>query len=193
VDLPWDPASVAGVDIRVERSADAAAVRRVHVQAFGNRGDAVGDLLDGLRRQVRPENGLSLVSVDGDDPVGHVLFSRGLLDAPQRLVEIQVLSPVAVVPERQGEGIGSALIRRGLDVMAERGVPVVFLEGDPRYYSRLGFESGGAFGFRKPSLRIPDFAFQAIRLPAYKPWMTGTLVYTQAFWDHDAVGLRNSQ
>ncbi len=91
--------------------------------------------------------------------VGHVMFTRGLLDALQRLVEVQVLSPVAVLPVRQGRGIGSALIRAGLEVMIERSVSVVFLEGDPGYYSRLGFAAGAEQGFRKPSLRIPDAAF----------------------------------
>jgi putative acetyltransferase len=102
-----------------------------------------------------------------------------------------VLSPVAVQPEWQGRGIGSALIRRGLDVMAERSVPVVFLEGPAGYYSRLGFTAGAEKGFRKPSLRIPDCSFQVILLPAHEPWMTGTLVYSDTFWQHDAVGLRD--
>jgi putative acetyltransferase len=48
----------------------------------------------------------------------------------------------------------------------------------------------GHLGLRKASLRIPDGAFQAIRLPEYEPWMTGTLVYAEPFWRHDAVGLR---
>jgi len=96
-----------------------------------------------------------------------------------------------VLPVRQRQGIGSGLIRWGLQVMAERNVPVVFLEGDPGYYSRLGFKAGAEQGFRKPSLRIPDAAFQAIRLPAYQPWMSGTLVYSETFWRHDAVGLRD--
>ncbi len=69
-------------------------------------------------------------------------------------------------------------------------MPVVFLEGDPDYYSRLGFRSGPEQGFRRPSLRIPAVAFQRSRLAAYQPWMTGTLVYSEAFWRHDAVGLR---
>jgi len=47
-------------------------------------------------------------------------------------------------------------------------------------------------GFRKPSLRIPDAAFQALPMPAYEPWMTGTLVYSHVFWEHDAVGLREA-
>ena len=109
----------------------------------------------------------------------------------RRLVTVPVLSPVGVDPTRQSAGIGSALIRRGIEMIAERGAPVLFLEGDPAYYGRFGFRAGGDLGFRKPSLRIPDAAFQAILLPAYQPWMTGTLVYAQAFWDTDSVGLRD--
>jgi putative acetyltransferase len=75
--------------------------------------------------------------------------------------------------------------------MARQQVPLVFLEGDPRYYSRFGFLPGGDHGFRKPSLRIPDAAFQFIGLPRHEPWMTGTLVYSDPFWRHDAVGLRD--
>ena len=103
-----------------------------------------------------------------------------------------MLSPVGVLPAWQKRGVGSALIRRGLEILAERAVPVVFLEGSPRYYSRFGFEPGAGQGFRKPSLRIPDAAFQALRLPSYEPWMTGTLVYSEIFWRHDAVGLRDA-
>jgi hypothetical protein len=55
----------------------------------------------------------------------------------------------------------------------------------------VGFAPGGGQGFRKPSLRIPDRAFQAIKLPEYEPWNTGTLVYAEPFWRHDAVGLRD--
>ena len=119
------------------------------------------------------------------------MFSPSLLDAPKRLLPVQVLSPIGVVPARQKQGVGTALIRRGLELLSERDVPLVFLEGPPRYYSRFGFEPGAANGFRKPSLRIPDAAFQVLRLPAYEPWMTGTLVYSEAFWTHDAVGRRD--
>ena len=81
--------------------------------------------------------------------------------------------------------------RRGIELLSERDVPLVFLEGAPGYYSRFGFEPGAAHGFRKPSLRIPDAAFQVLRLPTYESWMTGTLVYAEAFWRHDAVGRRD--
>jgi len=165
----------------------------LHLAAFGNHGHVVADLVDALREAIAPEDGLSLVAVDGSrsDVIGHAMFTRSLLDAPRRLVEVQVLSPLAVLPAWQGNRVGSALIRGGLQVMTDRSVPVVFVEGDPAYYCRFGFEAGADQGFRKPSLRIPDAAFQAIRLPAHQPWMTGTLVYSETFWRHDAVGLRD--
>ena len=42
------------------------------------------------------------------------MFTRSLLDAPRRLVDVQVLSPLGVLPEHQRQGIGSALVRAGL-------------------------------------------------------------------------------
>jgi putative acetyltransferase len=125
--------------------------------------------------------------------VGHVMFSGGLLDAPARLVPVQILGPVGVRPDVQNTGIATALIRHGLEILTTVQIPAVFLEGDPAFYSRLGFVRGGPHGFRKPSLRIPDAAFQVMTLPAYEPWMTGTLVYPEPFWRHDAVGLRRAR
>ena len=177
------------MDLREERATDRAAVREVISRAFGDEG--VANLADDLRETIPSQGGLSLVAERDGKVVGHVMFTRNLLDAPQRLVDVQVLSPLSVLPDRQREGIGSALIRRGLEIAAGRAVPLVFLEGDPAYYSRLGFTAGAPRGFRKPSLRIPDAAFQVVQLPAHEPWMTGTLVYSHLFWQHDAVGLRS--
>jgi putative acetyltransferase len=179
------------VDLRRERNRDRQAVHELHLAAFGDHGHVVAGLVDGLRQAMPEGGGLSLVAEQADRIVGHVMFTHSLLDAPRQLVNVQVLSPIAVLPERQGQGIGSTMIREGLRIMAERLVPVVFLEGWPGYYGRFGFAAGAEQGFRKPSLRIPDDAFQAIRLPAYEPWMTGTLVYSHTFWEHDAVGLRD--
>lgn len=179
------------MDLREELPADHESVREVHLRAFGDHGRVVADLVDTLRGSVSPADGVSLVAEQGGRVVGHVMFTPGLLDAPRRLVEVQVLSPLAVLPGHQGGGVGTALVRHGLRTLAGRAVPVVFVEGDPAYYSRLGFLPGGDQGFRKPSLRIPDAAFQAVPLPSYEPWMTGTFVYAEPFWRHDAVGLRD--
>lgn len=180
------------MELRFEQRNDHDAVRQLHLAAFGDHGRVVTRLIDELRQSITPADGLSLVAEDAGEVVGHVMFTRSLLDAPRQLLDVQVLSPLAVQPQRQRQGIGSALTREGLRVLAERGVPVVFLEGDPRYYSKLGFRPGAQQGFRRPSLRIPAVAFQAMPLLAYQPWMTGTLVYSEAFWRHDAVGLRST-
>lgn len=175
------------MEIRTEQAADRAAVDAVEERAFSGSGVQIVALVGALRET---PDALSLVASRDGAVVGHAMFSTSLLDAPPRLVPVPVLSPLAVAPEHQRTGVGSALVRRGLALLAERGEPLCFLEGDPRYYSRLGFAAAEPLGFRKPSLRIPDAAFQVATLPAYEPWMTGTLVYHHTFWDLDCVGLR---
>lgn len=180
------------MEIRKEQSQDEEAATGIHREAFGGEhGLVVAALVDDLRVMTKRGDGLSLVAVSDDLVVGHVMFSRGVLNAPTQLVAIEILSPVAVRPVMQGKGIAAALIRRGLELLDSLGVPAVFLEGDPGYYSRLGFEPAKPLGVRKPSLRIPDAAFQVMKLSAYEPWMTGTLVYADAFWRHDLVGRRD--
>ena len=175
--------------LRSEQGRDHEVVRSVHRSAFGEgHGDTVAGLVDALR-EADPA-AVSLVAEEDGEVAGHVMVSRALLDAPRRLVAVGTLSPLAVVPPRQRRGIGAALIRRVLREADERGLPLVFLEGDPAYYSRHGFRSAVAEGFRKPSLRIPDAAFQVVRLSAAESWMTGTFVYPDVFWEHDCVGLR---
>ena len=139
-----------------------------------------------------PSHGLSLVATEAETVVGHVMFTQSLLDAPARLVPVQVLSPLGVLPERQRMGIGSMLITKGLEILNARGVPLVFLEGSPGYYSRFGFVAARELALRRPSLRIPDEGFQVKVLGGYESWMTGTLVYSQTFWDLDFVGLRET-
>jgi putative acetyltransferase len=131
--------------IRIEEERDHDAVGTVHRSAFGGEhGGTVAGLVDALR----PAS-LSLVSEEAGAVAGHIMFSRGLLDAPRRLVTVQTLSPLGVAPRWQGRGIGSALVRDGLRRLDERGVPLVFVEGDPAFYSRLGFGPGKGLGFRR--------------------------------------------
>ncbi len=176
--------------IRPETRTDHAAVRRVVTTAFGDHGADVADLVELLR-----DSGRSRVSlVAGDrDVVGHVMLSTSWVDAPECLVPVLVLSPLAVAPERQGKGIGSALVQAALTAARDLDAPAVFLEGDPDYYSRLGFVRASAHGFSRPSPRIPDAACQVVLLEAHEDWMRGPLVYNDAFWQTDSVGLRGER
>lgn len=170
--------------------ADAAAVRRVVEAAFGEEeGPRVADLIEALQGG-DAFAGLSFVAGQDGAVVGHVMLTRGWVDAPERLVEVQVLSPLSVLPDRQRGGIGRSLVAHAVAAAEAAHSPAVFLEGSPAYYRRLGFERGSAHGFTSPSVRIPDPAFQVVTLSAHEPWMTGALVYPDTFWAHDCVGLR---
>lgn len=173
--------------VRPETVEDVASTREVVAAAFGE--EPVVELLDALRTSGAWRD-LSFVAERDGRVVGHVSFTRGWLDAPERLVEVLVLSPLSVHPAVQGTGVGSALVRRSMQLLEGRSEPLVFLEGSPAYYGRLGFGPGASLGFTAPSTRIPSAAFQVAALPSYRPWMRGALVYPDPFWEHDAVGLR---
>lgn len=178
------------IALRQARASDEAAIGAVTTRAFGDDGDQVAALVGALA--AGPAR-ISLVAADDETIVGHTMLSRGWIDAERDLVEALVLSPLSVEPSRQRQGIGGSLVRAALAEAAERGMPAVFLEGDPRYYERFGFVGGSSRGFVRPSPRIPQPAFQVVVLPAWEPWMTGTLVYPDAFWLADLVGLRGDR
>lgn len=185
-------ASGTDVVLRRERPEDHFAVEQLQRIAFDDPDD-LPSLVAALRRSTGPLPTVSIVAAAGGDIVGHTMLSHSWLDAPPRLVDVFVLSPLGVHPAWQGRGIGSRLISEALALADEMAVPMVFLEGDPAYYSTRGFERADLRGFRSPSLRIPAPAFQVALLSAYEPWMTGTLVYSAIFWALDVVGLRDDQ
>lgn len=181
-------------DIRIERETEAqtTAVEALHLHAFGESGEKIVALLRALGQAQAALAPISLVALRDDEPIGHVLLSAARLDAAPRLVDVFTLSPLAVEPTWQRRGIGAALIAAALGEAERQGVPLIFLEGSPAYYGKHGFERASAVGFRSPSLRIPDAAFQVARLSRWEPWMTGSFVYSEPFWALDCVGLRDA-
>ena len=165
------------------------AMRDVSVAAFGD-DQSIHRLLTAMRDSWSWEDQLSFVGELDGELVGQVLYSHAILDAPERLVDVLLLSPVGVRPDLQRSGIGSRMITESLAVLALRDEPLIFLEGHSGYYPRFGFTPAGQLGFTAPSARIPPAAFMVHALPNYQPWMTGGLVYPDVFWRTDAVGLR---
>lgn len=181
---------IARVTVRLMRPDEFGAMRELSMVAFGG-DEQIGRLLDALHDSWAWDDDLSFVAESGGDLVGQVLYTHAILDAPTRQVDVLVLAPVGVRPDVQRHGVGTRLITESLGMLAERPEPLVFLEGHPTYYPRFGFRPGADLGFTAPSVRIPHSAFMVYALPAHEEWMTGALVYPDAFWRTDAVGLRD--
>jgi putative acetyltransferase len=157
------------VTIRDERPADRAGVREAVLAAFGRCEEA--DLVDRLRADGDAE--ISLVAVDGARIVGHVLLSP--MTAPFRAL---ALAPVSVLPDRQGTGIGTRLIRAALERAELGGWQGVFVLGEPAYYRRFGFDAALASGFASP---YAGPYLMALALGGSLPATAGSVDYAAAF------------
>mgnify|MGYP005839502913 CR=1 FL=1 len=126
------------MQVRPETPQDYAAIARLHARAFGNR--AAEAAVVALRRQsCRYDPELSLVAVADGAVVGHALFMPCTIRLLGEDVRAVNLAPIAVVPERQRQGIGSTLVSEGHAAAARKNYTVSLLLGDPAYYSRLGY------------------------------------------------------
>jgi putative acetyltransferase len=177
------------VTIRPATPDDRDAVERVVTLAFGPDGGPVVRLLRALEDTAAVR--ASIVAVVDDEVVGHVQLNRCWVDARERLVEVLVLSPLSVHPGHQRAGLGTALVEAAIAAAEGQRAPAVFLEGAWTYYGRRGFHAATPVGFVRPSPRVPDPAFQVRLLASYEEWMRGPLVYCEAFWATDTVGLRD--
>ncbi len=144
--------------IRPERPEDSSQIRHVNELAFGQPAEA--DLIDKLRKACA--EALSLVAEDGGAVVGHILFTPVVVEG--RLGSGMGLAPMAVLPARQRQGIGSQLVRRGLDILRERGCPFIVVVGHPEYYPRFGFEPASKHGLVSQWEGMPDAAFMVLVL-----------------------------
>lgn len=173
----------ATVVVRPESTADHAAIRRLVAAAFGS--DAEAELVDRIRASGGYVPEMALVAEIDVEIVGHVMISHALLRNAGGDRRIAMLSPLAVLPDRQHRGIGSALVRAAVGVAEERGEPLVVLEGSPAFYGRLGFEHARAYGIE---IHLPDWAppeaAQVVRLASFDPddaTLRGDVVYPAAF------------
>lgn len=132
------------IDIRPETPADHAAIRRVVTRAFGSTVEA--DLVDRLR--TGGDLLLSLVATTADMLVGHVAFSRLLVEAEPEPFAAVALAPIAVDPDHQRHRIGRQMIQAGHGRLAMRGEALFVVLGDPAYYARLGYRRELAEGFK---------------------------------------------
>ncbi len=162
------------MEISTESPGHVDAIRSLTTAAFehaehSSRTEAA--IIDALRRAGALS--LSLVAIDDGAIVGHVAFSPVKIDC--REGQWFGLGPVSVRPDRQGEGIGSALIGRGLELLRSSGAEGCVVLGEPAYYGRFGFSGGD--GLRYPDAPAPYFQWTSF---AGAP-VSGTVSYHPAF------------
>lgn len=171
-----DPALV----IRRELPGDEEPTRALHDAAFGVPEGAPRsvetDILDRLRADGDVLDTLTFVAELDGEVVGHVVCSRARMGQGRSVA----LGPVAVRPDRQGEGIGSALVAAVLVTADQRHEPSVVLLGDPGWYAHFGFEAAALHGIGSPG-PWPEAAFQVKRLAAWRPELAGPFTYPRAF------------
>ena len=141
--------------IRPEQPADLAAIHLINDQAFGQPAEA--NLVDKLRANGKAV--VSLVAVEDDQLVGHILFSEATIDA----VTIIGLAPLAVLPSYQKQGIGTWLTTAGIEACRVAGYTAMIVLGHPEYYPRFGFVPASRFGI-KSEYDVRDEVFMALEL-----------------------------
>ena len=172
--------SIDGLEIRECREADNTAIESLYPQAFPDE-----DLLPVVRGLLADTKiALSLVGVIDSHVVSHVAFTRcGVTDS---CVKVSLLAPLAVAPAWQRCGVGTAIVRAGLQRQRDEGVQVVFVLGDPAYYGRLGFAAESRI---EPPYPLPpewQGAWQSQLLDHQSARLAGKLV-VPALWDDAAL------
>jgi putative acetyltransferase len=161
--------------LRPEAPGDSAGVREVNTAAFG--GSSEADLVDALRA-----GGLSVVSlvaVDEETIVGHILFSRLRIESEPHGVDAVALAPLAVRPALQRQGIGSSLVREGLKRCRQAGESIVVVVGHPGFYPRFGFSHARAARLES---KYAGESFMALELkPSALAGVSGAVVYPPPF------------
>ncbi|MCC5640563.1 N-acetyltransferase [Nostoc sp. CHAB 5844] len=165
------------VNIRCETLSDYPAIAEVNRLAFEQENEA--KLIDKIRCSERYIPELSLVAEIGNVVVGHILFSYIDLVNEEKL-QVIGLAPLAVRPQFQRQGIGSALVQAGLKIADDKGEVLVIVLGHPHFYTRFGFQPSIVYGIESP-FPVPEDVFMVKPLQNYQQKYTGKVVYPPAF------------
>ena len=150
------------MSIRIATSLDRDDVRDVHLYAFPeSEREIVSKLAINLLSERTTPQTISLVAETEGAVVGHVAFSPVTIDNNENL-QGYILAPLGVKPDYQKHCIGSKLIESGIQQLLKMGVNILFVYGDPEYYSKFGFSADVADRYTPPYKLQYPFGWQAI-------------------------------
>lgn len=143
----------------------------IHEAAFGiEEGAVIRDLVVNMLEDPTATPSHSIGIYEGRAIIGHVLFTRISLGTGHEDVSAQLLAPLAVHPDYHSRGIGTTLVKWGLDQLSRQGVDVAFVLGHPGYYPRFGFTPAGIRGFAAPYPIPEENADAWMILPLNRSW-----------------------
>jgi putative acetyltransferase len=163
--------------IRPEQPEDIQAISVINCEAFG--GPSEAHLVDELRADGALT--VSLVALENNEIVGHISFSPMTIKSNSSTIQAIGLAPLAVKPSHQKHGIGSALIKEGIEAVRRAGESILIVLGNPDYYGRFGFKAASTHGVSWEREDCgPAFQIMELKPGALKP-VKGIATYHPAF------------
>ena len=163
------------MEIRQTTKSDLKDILYVESQAFGDEeGPVIEELVEGLLNDPTAKPLLSLLAFKEGKEVGHILFTKAVIENAEKTVSASILAPLAVLPSEHSTGIGKQLIKEGLRILAESGVEIVFVLGHPGYYPRSGFAPAGVHELNAP-YPIPEKDADAWMVQELVPGIIGSV------------------
>ena len=144
--------------VRQEKPEDINDIHVLNESAFGQPQEA--GIIDKLRRNC--EGCFSLVAIEDEKIVGHIFFSPAVIEGENGMIAGMGLAPMAVLPEMQRKGIGTQLVKKGIEHLNKTECPFIIVLGHPEFYPRFGFKRASLYGIKSQWQGIPDEAFMIL-------------------------------
>ncbi len=148
---------------------DKPTISAIHKMAFNaqGEGDIIANLVMELFDDETAKPYLSLLAWQNNQAIGHILFTQAYWKNNGNSTSLALLAPLAVIPDYQKQGIGTLLVKEGLQNLQQQNYDLIFVFGNPQYYQRFGFKTALDFEIFAP-FPLPEKYKSAWMVLAFK-------------------------